>query len=185
MTPDMDLTDFDQVLRAARAGDEQAWTELYVRFAGPVLGYLRGRGAAEPEDLLGEIFLQVVRNIDSFSGDLAGFKSWLFTIAYRRLIDERRARTRRPTEPVADPEPPPTTESPESVAVERVGEEEVIRILGQLPPNQRDVLVLRLIGDLTIPEIAQILDKSQGAVKALQRRALHNLRPHLRRGVPL
>jgi RNA polymerase sigma factor (sigma-70 family) len=179
----MDPAEFPELLDAARAGEERAWSDLYHQFAGPVLGFLRGRGAAEPEDLLGEVFLQVVRNIDSFSGDLPGFRSWLFTIAYRRLIDDRRVRTRRPLELVPDPEPPPSEEDPE--ALDRLSEEWVVWTLRQLPSEQGDVLLLRLVAGFTIKEIAEILGKTIGAVKALQRRGLHRLEQSLREGVPL
>ncbi len=96
--------DFETRLRAAKNGAEWAWGAIYRDLAGTVSGYLANRGAAEPEDLTSETFLQVARNISSFDGDESAFRSWVFVIAHRRLIDSRRARTRRP-ETITLPDP--------------------------------------------------------------------------------
>lgn len=73
---------FTRVLERAREGDEIAWTALYDDLSGPLLGYLRGRGAPEPEDQLGETFLQVARDLPRFDGDETGFRSWVFTAQF-------------------------------------------------------------------------------------------------------
>ena len=169
---------FESVLAGARAGSDWAWERLYRELAPTVIGYLRSHGAAEPEDLAGETFLQAVRGIGTFQGDERDFRAWLFTIAHRRLIDERRRRGRRPVQP-EDPD----------VLAERigeggdVGEEALARVsddrvraaLGALPEDQRVVLLLRILGDMTIEEIAETVGKRVGAVKALQRRALRRI----------
>jgi RNA polymerase sigma-70 factor (ECF subfamily) len=72
--------DFNQILHAAHVGAEWAWTMIYRELAGPVLGFLRARGAADPENLTGEVFLQVVRDLDSFQGGERAFRTWVFTI---------------------------------------------------------------------------------------------------------
>src|SRR5215831_18270393 len=88
--------DFEALLAAARAGRPEAWERVYRSLAPAVTGYLRMQGALEPDDLASEAFLGVFRSIGSFAGDEAGFRSWVFVIAHRRLVDERRARSRRP-----------------------------------------------------------------------------------------
>src|SRR3712207_8016605 len=88
---------FDSVLAAARAGADWAWERIYADLAGSVIGYLRVHGAAEPEDLAGEVFLQVVRDLPRFSGDQRDFRAWVFTIVHRRLLDERRRRSEEHT----------------------------------------------------------------------------------------
>jgi RNA polymerase sigma factor (sigma-70 family) len=168
---------FDSVITAARAGAEWAWTELYDDLAPLVLGYLRGRGAAEPEDLTGEVFLQMVRDIGSFEGDEREFRSWTLSIAHHRLLDDIRYRKRRPSEPAGEVELHALQAGDvESEALSSLGSDHVLRIMQGISPDQRDVLLLRMLADLTIEEIARILDKRVGAVKALQRRGLANLR---------
>lgn len=179
---------FDGVLAAAQTGAAWAWDVLYKEFAGPVRGYLTARGAADPDNALGEVFLQVARNIKTFHGDEARFRSWLFMIAHHRLIDERRSRRRRREELMADEAhfdvAAAPTRSAEDDAVDNLTVEDIRRLLSTLSPAQQDVLTLRIVGGLTIAEIAEILGKRQGAVKALQRRGVETLRKRLERGVP-
>jgi RNA polymerase sigma-70 factor (ECF subfamily) len=177
---------FESILEAARVGAEWAWSRLYRDLSGPVLGYLRLRGAAEPEDLLGEVFLQVARNLATFQGDEAALRSWVFMIAHHRIVDERRRRSRRPVTPAPDPGADRAGGDAEQDAIAVLAEREVVLLLEQLSPAQRDVLLLRIVAGLTIDDIAGIVGKRPGAVKALQRRGLNSLRRHIdRRGVPL
>jgi RNA polymerase sigma-70 factor (ECF subfamily) len=175
---------FDSVITAARAGAEWAWTELYDDLSPLVLGYLRGRGAAEPEDLTGEVFLHMVRDVQSFEGDERAFRSWTLSIAHHRLLDDIRYRRRRPAEPAGEEVDRDIAQggNVETEALSSLGSQEVLRVIRTLPPDQRDVLLLRMLADLTIEEITRILDKRVGAVKALQRRGLTNLRKRISRG---
>src|SRR5215211_72332 len=174
---------FPGVLAAARGGEEWAWRAIYTEFAPQVRGYLRGRGEAEPDDLLGETFLQVVRDLSSFRGGEADFRAWVLTIAHHRRIDEGRCRARRPSESAAraaseDGKPGGNVEEE---ALERLEEERVRRILAGLPSDQRSVLLLRVIGDLTVEKVARLLGKTPGAVKQLQRRGLAALEKRISR----
>ncbi len=168
---------FDSVLSAARAGADWAWERIYGDLAGSVVGYLRVHGAAEPDDLAGEVFLQVVRDLPRFapsSGDPErDFRAWVFTIAHRRLLDSFRSRARRPSVPVEDMAPiagssPDASEE----ALASVDRARVLELLAELPPDQRSVLLLRILGDMTVEEVARAVGKRPGAVKALQRRGL-------------
>jgi RNA polymerase sigma factor (sigma-70 family) len=178
---------FNLVLEAAREGSEAAWQELYNGLAPIVLGYLRANGAPDPEDVLSEIFLQVARDIARFEGDERGFRSWVFTIAHHRLIDARRHSARRPVELSAEPpEPSGRADDAADEALARIGVEQVQRILAGLSEEQRAVLLLRVIGDLSIEDVAKALGKRPGAVKALQRRGLAAIKRALaQKGVTL
>lgn len=169
---------FDAVLAGAREGAEWAWTELYNDLAPVVLGYLRGQGGDHPEDIASEVFLQVVRDLGSFSGDEASFRSWVFTIAHHRLVDARRKARRQPAEatPVEDLAPHLPVDESEPDALANVTIEELEGLFDCLTDEQRTVLLLRIVGGLTISEVAEVVDKRAGAVKALQRRALNRLR---------
>jgi RNA polymerase sigma factor (sigma-70 family) len=178
---------FPTVLCAARAGEEWAWAALYRELAAPLFGYLRAQRAPEPDDLLGETFLQLVRDLPQFSGDGRAFRAWAFSLAHHRVIDERRQRARRPVEPVEDaPDRADLRGDVVEDALAELAEERVQRLLDGLSPDQRSVLLLRIVGDLTVEEVARAVGKRPGAVKALQRRGLAAIRRELEReGVPL
>lgn len=179
---DADLRDevFSGVLVAAQAGAAWALSDLWCRYSPAVLAFLRARGSDEPEDLTSEVFLAVFDALPGFSGGESQLRSFVFTIAYRRLTDELRMRSRRGrTVEWVDEDDPRSAASAEQEALHSIGDAETRRLLEQLPPDQRDVLVLRIIADLTIDEIAAIVGKRPGAVKALQRRGLDALRRKL------
>lgn len=171
---------FDEILTAARAGDPAALEVIYRELAPAVLGYLRAQGAGEPEDLASEVFVGLVRDLHRFVGDERALRSWVFTITHRRLIDERRRLARRP-ERLIDPmdlrrlaaEIP--SGDVEVEALERLGTQWVLEALGTLTRDQRTVLLLRVVGDLSVQDVALIVGKRVGAVKTLQRRALIRL----------
>lgn len=170
--------DFDAALAGARAGDEVAWAFLYDGLAPQILGYLRVRGAADPEEVLGDVFLHVARGIDEFDGDSSGFRSWVFVIATSRLLDERRRLRRRPTEPLDGVVANELRSSVDVEAeVEQAAAAQVAQcLLERLTPDQRTVVELRVFAGLTSSEVAAIVDKPVGAVKALYRRGLGALR---------
>lgn len=175
----MSLNDetFDSVLSAAQAGAEWAWSRIYEELAGTVTGYLASRGAEEPEDITSEVFIKVARHIHTFEGDLKSFRSWVFVIAHRRLIDERRSVRRKPdfTELPPDYSPNGKAGDVEVEALEGLVTDEIRQALELLTDGQRDVLALRMIAGLTLAETADILGKKVNAIKAQQRRALEAL----------
>lgn len=170
-------------IEAAKDGAEWAWESIYRDFAGPVTGYLRGRGASDPDDLSSEVFFQVARDIHRFEGDESSFRSWLFVIAHRRLVDDRRARSRT-LDTVNEDSRDIETEGGdvEAEVMEHLSLGRVEDMLETLTEDQRNVLALRIIGDLTLEETAAVMSKRVGAIKALQRRALQTIKRHLEEG---
>ena len=169
---------FARILDAAKSGAEWAWSTLYREYWGPVVGYLRSRGASEPEDVGSEVLLKIARGVHRFEGDERSFRSWVFVIAHRSLIDDRRRASRRPQ----------TTEwhrdvgdggdvggDVEQEALDQLVTGELLEALEALTDAQRDVLSLRLVAGLTVEQVADAVGKRPGAVKALQRRALASL----------
>jgi RNA polymerase sigma factor (sigma-70 family) len=176
-----EVTDPDTLV-AAQAGDPVALERLYRQLAPAVLGYLRAQGARDPEDLVSETFVGMVRGFPRFHGDERAFRSWLFSIAHRRLVDERRTLARRPLEvvPPADlPDKPGGNAEDDALA--SIGARWARDAVGRLTPDQRDVVLLRVLGDLPVEEVARILGRTLGAVKSLQRRGLLALARHLDR----
>lgn len=181
MTPSVQGGEFDQVLQAARLGAPWAWDVIYKDLSGKVTGYLRANGAPDPDDLTGEVFLQVVRDLKNFDGGERDFHSWIFTVAHHRLLDERRRKGRRFTEVTASEDRhgrEPRGDS-EAEAISRLGSQEALALLEGLSPAQRDVLLLRIVADLTIDEVARAIGRRPGAVKQLQRRGLEALRKRM------
>lgn len=169
---------FESVLAAARTGAEWAWTDLYNEFAPAVLGYLRAQRVPEPDDLTAEVFFQVVKSLATFNGNESAFRSWVFVIAHRKIVDDSRSRKRRPTEPAPYEaiEPRATTGNVESEALDELAEVYFRRLMVELTAEQRDVLLLRILGGLTVPEVAAAMGRRVGAIEALQRRGLVQLR---------
>lgn len=180
--------EFQTTLDAAKAGAEWAWAHFYSDLAGTVTGYLRSRGADDAEDLASETFLQVARNIKTFDGNYESFRSWVFVIAHRRLLDSRRANGRQP-KTVSDDAHLAGTADNQNVDDEALGHiatEKIEALFACLTEDQRDVLALRVIGDLTVEQTALTLGKRIGAVKSLQRRALASVKRSLSEsGVPV
>ena len=168
----------DDVIAAAGRGESSALTALYETYSASVLGYVRGLGVADPEDTLGEVFVSVVRNIATFRGDEADFRRWLFTIAHRRVVDAHRRRARdhdQPTDPSMLPDVQSATDAVDEVAA-RLSSSSATQALEQLTDDQREVILLRVVADLSVADTAEILGKQPGAIKTLQRRALASLR---------
>src|SRR3954453_3346734 len=171
-----DPRDSDLVV-AAREGQAWALTEIWQRHAPAVNGYLRGRGASEPEDMTSEGFLAVVERLIRFHGDDDALRSFVFTIAHHKMVDDLRRRSRRGEPGGYDPQiDPPIEGSAETAAMTSIGDEQVDALLSTLSPDQREVVLLRVVADLSLEQTAEVLGKRVGAVKALQHRALASLR---------
>jgi len=173
----------DDVVSRAVSGDSDALAAVYAELAPKVLGYLRARGADDPEGLTNEVFLHVLRRLGGLVGGADGLRTFVFSIAHARYVDEYRRRTRRP------PESPYVAElderlapSAETAALTGEGLGHLSEALAQLNDEQRSVITLRVLGDLSLEQTADVLGKSVGAVKQLQRRGLLTLRALVDRG---
>jgi RNA polymerase sigma-70 factor (ECF subfamily) len=170
----------DDVVTAARTGESDALTAIYQAFAPVVTGYLRAKGVSDPDGMTSEVFLAVLPRIAKVAGGANGLRTLIFSVAHARMVDEYRARARRPGavsyDPVWDDR---VSDSAEDAAHDGFSTEWVCEVLTVLPADQRDVLALRIVADLSIDEVAQIMDRSTGAVKQLQRRGLLALRKAL------
>jgi RNA polymerase sigma-70 factor (ECF subfamily) len=162
-----------------RRGESWALTEVWHRYSAPVSAYLRGRGVTEPDDLTSEVFLQVFKSPGRFRGDEAALRTFVFSVAHARYVDHVRRSVRRGPDLEFDPVAHGgLAESAEADALRVVATRRVEQLLESLSPDQRDVLLLRIVADLSLEQTADVLGKSVGAVKALQHRGLAQLRPH-------
>jgi RNA polymerase sigma-70 factor (ECF subfamily) len=170
---------FDPLLVAARAGEGWAFEGLFTWLGRPVAAYLRGMGLEDPDGAANDVFLRAFASIETFDGPEERFRSWVFTIAHHLVVDERRRVARRPkrtTLDAAGPDPGPPSRDAAEEAMTGLGDDRVRRLLAGLAPDQRDVVLLRVVADLSIEDTAAALRKKPGAVKALQHRAMRTLR---------
>lgn len=174
---------FELVLPAAQEGEGWAFDVLWHASAQPVTAFVRGRGTPEPDDLVNEIMLGVFRGIGNFSGDEGDYRAWVFRIARNQIASAYRKSSRRPQIADRDDEQAePVGGDAESDAIARLGMGRVDDLLADLTDDQRDVMLLRIIADLTVDQVAEALGKPPGAVKQLQRRALRQLQKKISDG---
>jgi RNA polymerase sigma-70 factor, ECF subfamily len=131
------------------------------------------------EDLTGSTFVSAIEGLPKFRGPVEALGGWLFQIARHDLYDHRRKQSRSRIEPLDDnlteAAASDGTVDPEELAIARLEGSRVLRALQELSPDQREVLLLRMAGGMTAPEVAAILGKTTNAVKALQHRGLASL----------
>jgi RNA polymerase sigma-70 factor (ECF subfamily) len=168
---------FDETLPAAQAAEEWAIGALYEEFQPRLLKYLLYRSPQAAEDVASEVWIKVARGLPGFAGDEIEFRAWLFTIARHALIDWRRHEQRRPEQP-AEPldlvgiiDPVDTEES----ALEAFSTAAVLRTIALLPPDQADVVLLRVVAGLDAAHVGRIMGKRPGTIRVLQHRALQRL----------
>lgn len=177
----------DNDVAAAIAGDREAFGALWRALNRPVAAYLRARGVVQVDDVTSEVFISALRGLDGFRGDFDAFKTWLFTIAHHRSVDDLRRRVRDITAPlvVSDPDDVHCAAADDE-AIANAERAAAFKLLELLTEEQRAVVLLRILADLSVEQTASILHRSPDAVKKLQRRALARLRRELesRQAVP-
>lgn len=155
---------------------------LYTDHVELVYGYLKACGVRDAEDLTSEVFIGMLRGLSSFRGGPADFRSWLMTITYRRMVDDRR---RRQTDRSSPTEPAELislrTDRPKEPLPHRI-DRRLIDAFSSLTTEQREVLALRFVADLDLRTVAEITERPVGAVKAMQHRGLQSLRDALADG---
>ena len=165
----------------AQKGDRGALEELYLIHFDRIYSYLHVSvgNRHDAEDLTTQTFLKMLEKIGSFKWQSAPFSAWLFRIAHNLAMDHFRARRRwQPEEEV--PEPPGEEEpAAELVAMQTIGRESMLKLIDQLSPEQQQVLTLKFVFNLPNAEVAGILDKTEGAIKSLQHRALVSLQKQI------
>jgi len=172
----MDGEDFATVLAAARRGDEEAFTALFVLVQPRLLRYLRGMSTDSYEDVAAESWVEVVRGLARFDGDAAGFTAWVFTIARRKSIDRARYQARRPTcsLPEGDRSDPALADVADIVA-EAESTQLALALVATLPPDQAEAILLRVVAGLDVAAVAELMGRSAGAVRVLTHRGLKRL----------
>lgn len=178
----------DQTAAGVRARDPDALAAVWHALAPGLIAWLRSqlRHEQDAEDVAMATFQELVAECHRIDGGPEQIRAWLFRAAYHNLLDHRRARSRRPEDPT-DAVPEPTdADEPGDVAATADLRRRLERALDQLAPDQRTVLSLRFLGQLSAPEIAQVMDRTVGSVRQLQHRGTQRLAALIRDGtVPI
>jgi RNA polymerase sigma-70 factor (ECF subfamily) len=169
--------EFPAVLTAAREGQGWAVAVLWRDLQPRLLRYLRAVDPAACEDIASETWLRAAQGLHRFQGDEPEFGAWMFTIARHRSIDWHRRMSRRPAAPMApeDLSGHPASDDPAAAALEHLSTETALALVRTLPPQQAEVILLRVLGGLDTDRVAAIIGKRPGAVRVLQHRGLRRL----------
>jgi RNA polymerase sigma-70 factor, ECF subfamily len=168
----------DHAVEAMQAGDEAAFRLVYRHVQPPLLRYLTVLvGPTDAEDVASEAWTQAFRDLDRFSGDADGFRGWITTIGRNRALDHLRHQRRRPVseEPVDELVDLPDVADVEADTLGRVNSEAVVRLIGALPRDQAEAIMLRTVLGFDAPTAGRILGKRPGAVRAAAHRGLKQL----------
>jgi RNA polymerase sigma-70 factor (ECF subfamily) len=170
-----------RLVERAQKGDREALEELYLVHFDRIYSYLQLTvgNRYDAEDLTNQTFVKMLESIERFQWRKVPISAWLFRIAHNLAMDHFRSRRRwQPEEEV--PEPPGEEEpSAELEAMQVIGRESMLKLIDRLSPEQQQVLTLKFVFNLPNAEVAAILDKTEGAIKSLQHRALVSLQKQI------
>jgi RNA polymerase sigma-70 factor (ECF subfamily) len=181
-----DRTRLIALVELARKGDSEAFGLLYDHYQGSVYRFLfyRTRSSTLAEDLTSETFFRALRNMQNFRWQGKDFGAWLMTIARNLATDHFKAgRTRLETATEDMGVHDDATEGPETAVMASLTNELLLKALTELPAEQKDCLIMRFLQGMSIAETADVLGRSEGAVKQLQLRGVRNLAKLMPEGI--
>jgi RNA polymerase sigma-70 factor (ECF subfamily) len=170
-----------RLVERAQQGDRAALEELYLIHFDRIYSYLHMSvgNKHDAEDLTTQTFLKMLESIKRFRWQSAPFSAWLFRIAHNLAMDHFRARRR--WQPEAEVPEPPGAEEPsaELEAMQTIGRQSMMELIEKLSPEQQQVLTLKFVFNFANADVATILEKTEGAIKSLQHRALASLQKQI------
>ncbi|HEY4463867.1 MAG TPA: RNA polymerase sigma factor [Streptosporangiaceae bacterium] len=179
-----DKPDLSAAVEAAQAGDEQAFRLLYRDVQPRLLRYLRAMVGEDAEDVASEAWLHIARDLPGFSGDSDGFRGWAATIARHRAMDHQRRHRRRPQQsgtPIDDLGDMAANDDTAESALDTVSTEAAIAMISELPRDQAEAVMLRVVMGLDAESAGKVLGKRSGAVRTATYRGLKRLASRLER----
>lgn len=182
---DADTSDA-QLVRLAQKGDAACFGTLYERYFDKVYSYLAFKlgTPTEAEDVAAQVFLKALESLGSYKWTGVPFQAWLFRIAHNMMVDTLRRRSRRPSEPIEEAlnlSDERRGADPEALLADKQSREGLLTAVDRLTELQKQVITLKFAGGLPNAEVARLMGKSEGAIKALQHAALASLQRHLNR----
>lgn len=171
----------ESLVHRAQQQDGEAFAQLYETYFDRIYRYILlkiGR-KGEAEDLAQQVFLNAFQSLASYKWRGLPFSSWLFRIAHNLVVDHLRKASRERSFPLEEWRTMEVKDDPASLAEQKLSIEQLLAASQALSPAQQEVLRLRFAAELSIAEVAKIMGKSEGAIKALQHSALVKLRQAL------
>ena len=171
------MQDEQELVKRAQQYNEEAFSELYELYFDKIYRYisLKIGNRIEAEDMTQLVFIKALHSISSFKWRGSPFSAWLFRIAHNLVVDHFRKKTREPVTALSDTVMA-TDDNPEKLAELKIDIEKLAMAVKKLTPTQQEVIALRFSGEFPIAQVAEIMGKSEGAVKALQHSAVVSLR---------
>ncbi len=174
------MQDEESIIRRAQQHDQMALTQIYEENFDKIYRYvvLKIGDRTEAEDITQQVFINTLKSISSFKWKGVPFSAWLFRIAHNQIVDYWRKKSKRVTVPLDD-SIRDKDDNPGILLEKNMDIEQLVTATRRLTEAQREVISLRFAGELAISQVAKIMGKSEGAVKALQHSAVVALRKTL------
>ena len=178
------MQDEESLVHRAQQRDEEAFAQLYEEYFDKIYRYvtLRVGNQMEAEDITQQVFVKTLQSISSFRWKGIPFSAWLFRIAHNQVVDYFRKKSKRITEPL-DSSLASSDSDPQLLTEQSLDIKQLVLATKQLTKAQSEVISLRFAGELSVSQVAEVMGKSQGAVKALQHSAIIALRKTLSRDI--
>jgi RNA polymerase sigma-70 factor (ECF subfamily) len=175
------LQDEISLVQRAQQRDSQAFAELYEAYFDKIYRYIamRVRNEMEAEDLTQQVFMKMLQSITAYKSQGVPFSSWVYRIAHNQVVDFHRHQNKKSTVDIDGMPWLEAEDDPQKQLEQQFDIEELKAAMQQLTVAQQEVLTLRFTSDMPIAQCAEIMGKSEGAIKALQHSAVQALRKTL------
>ncbi|MFC2001258.1 sigma-70 family RNA polymerase sigma factor [Chloroflexota bacterium] len=172
------MHDEESLIRRAQQRDQEALTQLYEENFDKIYRYVVFKigDRTEAEDITQQVFLKALKSISSFRWKGTSFSAWLYRIAHNQIVDHLRRKTKRATVPLDESLAGSDSSDPRVEVEQKLDIENLASATRKLTKAQQEVISLRFTSELSIAQVAGIMGKSEGAVKALQHSAILSLR---------
>ena len=174
------MQDEQGLVQKAQRHDQEAFAQLYERYFDKIYRYiaLKIGNRVEAEDMTQQVFINALHSISSYQWRGFPFSAWLFRIAHNQVVDYLRKKMRQPTLSLNE-SLTISKDNPQKTIEKKMNLEQLVLATRKLTPAQQEVILLRFTGELPIAQVAKIMGKSEGAIKALQHSAIVALRKTL------
>lgn len=176
---DQELMSESELISLACDGDSDAFGDLYEKYIDQIYNYIyfRTSNVKDAEDICSRVFMRALHHIERYEDRGYPFSAWLYRIAHNLVVNWYRDRERSDEISLSEQYPPPTMDGDIEDRIEKENETDLLMsVIYKLPDDRKELLILKHVEGLTNTEIGQIMDRTEGAVKALYHRTLESLR---------